>query len=175
MLALVVLTGCLQGFEDRLDQRVVEMRDHEIDAFVALEAVHRGDLLALRQAGTRLAKLDAVPGLPDHLRPMLDGVRAEGATLAEVTGWPEVAPPLARLAARCGGCHELSKVRPVGPRRDLPLEEAFFAVAFREEARWGRAQSALAPAGAEQATTWAERQQVLLEALQARVDDHGSP
>lgn len=172
MVLVVALSGCLQSFEERIDERVIEMRDHEIDAFAALDAVERGDLAAVRKAGKRLAKLDDVPGLPDHVKPMLDGVREEGANLGEVHAWEQVAVPMARLAERCGGCHELMKIEPKAPDRDLPLEEAFFAVAFREEARWRRAEAGLAAAGAEEASTWADRQQVLSVALRSLVHTH---
>lgn len=166
LFAVLALASCLTGFEDRLDARVVEMRDHEIDAFAALDAARRGDLVAVRAAGRRLAAVDEVPGLPSHVEPMLAAVRSEADALGRSVDWGDAATRLSQLAARCGSCHEALSVHPRAPVRDLPIEEAFFAVAFRDAARWRRAEADLVHLGAPDATSWTQRQEVLGAGLQ---------
>ncbi len=162
MLILVAATGCLPSFEQDLDQRELEMRDHEIDAFDALTALGDRDLAALREAGQKLAKQDDVPGLPAHAVPLLKATRLEGQALAKAKTLTDTAVPLSRLAGHCGACHAMLEVEPAAPARELPLEEAFFAVAFQEDARWVRATNAL---GIESPSGWDARRSFLESAL----------
>lgn len=160
--------ACVNAFESRMEQRVFEMRDHEIDAFDALVAFRDGELSAIRDAGARLARRDDVPALPAPAQPMLDAVRTEAGKLAHATDLSEAGASLGRLAARCGDCHRLLEVAPLGAQRTLPLEEAFFAVAFEEEARWQRIAEPLGSLGAKEATTWSDRRGVLERAMRER-------
>ena len=169
--------SCMLASEERLDQRVLEMRDHEIDAFDALDALGERDLKAMREAGRRLAREDEVPGLPPPAAPLLQATRQVGAQIADAEDLAQATAALAQLPAYCGACHEVLAVQPQAPARDQAYEEAFFAVAFREEARWARAASGLSHLGALEASPWGERQEVLARALQERVgvqqgDDH---
>ncbi len=145
--------------------RILEMRDHEIDAFEALRAHAAGDLSALRRAGERLARPDEVPGLPVAATPMLEATRALGRSLANAPTVADAAPHLASLAGSCGACHEAFGVSPEGPERAHPHEQAFFAIALRDEARWQRVAPSLAPHGGEGAGGWLARQIVLASAL----------
>ena len=158
------LLACNWG-EPSFSGRVFEMRDHEIDAFDALVAFRERDLSALHAAGAQLARADDVPNLPDAAQGMLAAVRGEGAVLSKVQTVAEGAAPMGRMAARCGACHELMQVEPAGAVRTLPLEEAFFAVAFHEEARWERAATGLADIGGLNAKSWGERAEVLTVGL----------
>ena len=153
--------------EQRLDQRIIEMRDHEIDAFDALDAYARGDLGALREAGERLAREDDVPGLPEEAGPMLRAVRSVGASLSSVSSVADAAPQLSTLAGSCGSCHEVLEVSPAAPDRAKDFEQAFFAIALRDEERWSKVADALTPHGGPAATTWSQRQAVLTRSLSA--------
>lgn len=161
------LAACVLAPEQRLDQRIIEMRDHEIDAFDALDAYARGELDELKAAGGRLAREDDVPGLPPAAGPMLKTMRSVGTSLSKISGVEEAPPHLSTLAGSCGSCHETLEVSPVAPDRARDFEQAFFAVALRDEERWGKIAEALTPHGGPSAGTWAERQAVLTKALAA--------
>lgn len=150
-LGWLVVAGCWNVQDEVRKRQVWEMQDHEQALVAGREALGRGDLGGLRQAGADLALPDPLPGLAPEAVAHLEQLRAAGRRLSEVGDLTQGAEQLAGLTESCAACHRQMGVAAPAPLSREPADAQWLALAFESDAAW------VARPGAPPATTWAER------------------
>lgn len=88
------------------------MQDHW-DAGNALQhAMARGDLTGAREAATRIAEVDAIPGLTWDAGPYLREMRRNAERVRDATSFHQAAEATGSMGAACGQCHARAEVGP---------------------------------------------------------------
>ncbi|MEQ1504090.1 MAG: hypothetical protein ABMB14_17740 [Myxococcota bacterium] len=174
MLVVAGMVGCWDPGEQAHLRRVWEMEDHVKATTAAREALGRGDLAGVHQAGEDLAAPDPLPGLPEAALPPLEAVRAGGRTLAAAPTLPDAAAQLVAITRDCAACHRALAIQPPVKTRQS-VDPLWVALAFESDERWTRELTALGPAGAPLAAaapTWDARRAAVVATL---VSPPGSP
>ena len=85
--------------------RRAQMQHHFAEASRILEAVIRGDLVAVAEPAMDLAALPAPSGMPSSAGPFIEFVRLEGRRAMSATSIPRAAEAASSILTLCGDCH----------------------------------------------------------------------
>jgi cytochrome c553 len=85
--------------------RLAAMRHHFGQVYVIHEAIIRGDLPAVREPASELARLPPPPGLPADAAPFVGEIRQAADAAVEARTLPAAAAATASMLRRCGDCH----------------------------------------------------------------------
>ncbi len=155
----VLWAGCWDVASEIRERRQWEMQDHEADFFAALDALRAENLALARQAGEGLGKKDPLPGLPAETARYIEAVRASGRRLAAAPDLERASAEVGLMTTQCAACHATFRLPAPAPvDASNPLNAAWMAVLFQDEAAWDRT----SPDGPE---GWDERRRALLAPL----------
>jgi mono/diheme cytochrome c family protein len=85
--------------------RLAAMRHHFGQVIVIHEALIRGDLSAVREPATELARLPVPPGMPPGAAYFAGGIQLAARSARDATTLPAAATATATMLRQCGDCH----------------------------------------------------------------------